>query len=108
MLCSSPTLAKSLIQPLQDGGDDDGNQNMDDQEGHEDGDDHEEEPQTREDMKRLQARFKNNRRTAAHFYHQRYVQIEMRMVYLGAQPLYEEFQEALEQQKQGQVSWLLS
>ena len=64
----------------------------------------EEEPQNREDMRKIQAKYKNNKRTAAHFYHQRYVQIEMRIIYLGAQALLEEFQEALKQQKQGQVS----
>ena len=61
-------------------------------------------PQTREEMRAIQARFKSNRRTAAYFYHQRYVQIEMRIIYLGAQPLLEEYQEALEEQKKGQVS----
>ena len=94
---------------MQDDGDDimDGNaDDENDEQEQEGGEDlHEEqEPQSREDMRQIQARFKNNRRTAAHFYSQRYVQIEMRMIYLGAQPLFEEYQKALEEQKEGQVS----
>ena len=76
---------------------------MDEEKSHSDSTE-EEEPQNREQMKKIQAKFKNNKRTAAHFYHQRYVQIEMRIVYLGAQALLEEYQEALKQQKKGQVS----
>ena len=92
---------------MQDDGDDimDGNaDDENDEQEQEGGEDlHEEqEPQSREDMRQIQARFKNNRRTAAHS--QRYVQIEMRMIYLGAQPLFEEYQKALEEQKEGQVS----
>ena len=91
----------TFIKLQDDGGDDDGSDaNMDQDEGQGNDDDgHEQEPQTREEMREIQARFKNNRKTAAYFYHQRYVQIEMRMTYLGAQPLFEEFQEALEKQK---------
>ena len=73
---------------------------MDEEKSHSDSTE-EEEPQNREEMRKIQAKFKNNKRTAAHFYHQRYVQIEMRIVYLGAQALLEEYQEALKAAKKG-------
>ena len=82
----------------------DGNDDENDEQEAGEGLHEEQEPQTREELRQIQARFKNNRRTAAHFYSQRYVQIEMRMIYLGAQPLFEEFQKALEEQEKGQVS----
>ena len=89
-----------------DGDDDDDGAGDDDDGGQEAGEGMQEqgEPQTREEMRQIQARFKNNRRTAAFFYSQRYVQIEMRMIYLGAQPLFEEYQTALEEQKKGPAS----
>ena len=84
---------------------DEAHDNLGDQDEEDTGDHaEEEEPQTREELRQIQARFKNNRRTAAHFYHQRYLQTQMRIVYMGAQPLFEEFQTALQEQKKGQVT----
>lgn len=62
------------------------------------------EPQTRAELQELQARLKSNLRVAALFYHQRWVQIEMRIIYLGADPLFREYQNALKEQKLGQAA----
>ena len=57
------------------------------------------EPQTREELQKIRERLKGNVRTAAYFYHQRPLQIEMRIIYLGTRLVHEEFQEGLDQQK---------
>ncbi|OLP98168.1 hypothetical protein AK812_SmicGene19418 [Symbiodinium microadriaticum] len=61
------------------------------------------EPQTRSDMNRLRDKFKNNRRTAAHFYRQRKYQLYMRMIYSAGRPLAEEFSETIKLLNSGQV-----
>lgn len=78
-----------------------GDDGQDEAEGEEDT--KEDEPRTKEEFDRFRKNFKNSRDCACHFYHQRSLQREMRVLYLGAHHLHAEFQEALEKNKEGQA-----
>ena len=65
-----------------------------------------ERPQTRADMNKLREGFDNNRQVACHFYKDRTVQMDMRVLYLGGRHLAHEFSEALRHQKLGQAPGL--
>ena len=61
-------------------------------------------PTTKEEVQQLRERFGNNRRTASYFYSQKWVQLEMRMIYLGARAVAHEFSETIKLLQQGQVT----
>ena len=58
-------------------------------------------------MNKLREKFKNNRRTAAHFYRLRSLQLDMRIVYLTARPLAHEFGETIKLLQTGQATSLM-
>ena len=60
-------------------------------------------PRTREELYKLKEKYGNNRRLAAHFYRNRAIQLEMRMLYLGGAPLAREFSCMVKLFQKGQV-----
>ena len=59
-------------------------------------------PATREELYKLKERYGNNRRTAAHFYKNRAIQLELRMIYIGGRPLAHEFSATVKLFQKGQ------
>ena len=64
-------------------------------------------PETREELKKLKEKFQNNRRTAAFFYRNREIQYSMRVIYMGAQFVAEEFSTTIKLLQEGQASQLV-
>lgn len=96
-------LPQSLARPDDADGQPDGQPDHgDDGEGEGQGDD--QEPQTTAQLYKLKEKFKNNLGMAAHFYHQRGLQKEMRVTYLGAEHVQRDYKTSLEEHDKGQVS----
>ena len=68
------------------------------------GEEEPEAPVTREDMHELRKRFGNNRRTASYFYKKRNIQLEMRVIYMGARLLAKEFGDTVKLFQEGQAA----
>ena len=83
----------------------DGDATGDDGDGEGEGHDRKniERPETKAELDKLRARFKNTMRLVAHLFHDRSLQVDLRLVGVAAFPFMREYTESLELMKAGQA-----